>query len=171
MADFDFNTLITDRSQADVDYLSELAARIVAGTASADDLDAFASDLRGAYNAGDMNRVGQAVAALVQELEAIGVPVTASPKTDWAVGDIPTPEQLTAYLADVAAVCAALPLPEEAPTLPESMDALNFEGANAIEGALLAVKAAIDHIKAAFSYSGTMCSGMVNQFISGGTLQ
>jgi len=169
MSDFDFRTLVTDRTQADVDYLNELTARIVAGTASASDLDAFETDLRGAYNAGDMNRVGQAVAVLAQELEALGFPTTTSPKTDWAVGDIPTPEQLSSYLADVAAVCAALPLPETAPELPESMDALTFEGANAIEGALLAVKTAIEKFQAAFTYSGTMYSGMRTQFISGGT--
>lgn len=171
MSDFDFRTLVTDRTQADVDYLNELTARIVAGTASAADRTAFETDLRGAYNVSDMARVGRAVTALVQELEAIGVSVTAPMKTDWTVNDIPTLEQLALYLAGVSAVCAVVPLSEDTPELPESMDALTFEGANAIEGALLAVKAAIDNIKAAFSYSGTMYSGMVNQFISGGVLQ
>lgn len=70
---FDFSTLITDRTQADVSYAKALAARIGAGTASEAEIAEFnGAALRGAYNHTDLNRVTAAMESLKAKLEGYG---------------------------------------------------------------------------------------------------
>lgn len=73
---FDFSTLITDRTQADVNYAKALAARISAGTASESELAEFNSAaMKGAYNYTDLNRVTAAMESLKAKLKDYGYAV------------------------------------------------------------------------------------------------
>ena len=73
---FDFSTLITDRTQADVDRAKAIAAKIRAGAASASELAEFHScAMKGAYNYTDLNRVTAAMDALKARLEGYGYSV------------------------------------------------------------------------------------------------
>ena len=70
---FDFSSLITDRTQADVSRVEQLAAKIKAGTASESELVEFNSAaMKGAYNYTDLNRVTAAMEALKAKLEGYG---------------------------------------------------------------------------------------------------
>lgn len=70
---FDFTTLITDRTQADVDRVRELIKKIMVGTASESELAEFNSAaMKGAYNYTDLNRVTAAMEALKSRLEGYG---------------------------------------------------------------------------------------------------
>ena len=119
------DTLIFDRTQADVDRVYALKQKILTGgltSLTAEEKAEYMGGMRGAYNATDLNRVGQAVSYLADrftdlpgELEAYReekgvaddelyhVPydpstVVVSPKQNWTVADIPTNSQVQTYL-------------------------------------------------------------------------
>lgn len=152
--------LITDRTQADVDYVSQLN---ILGWESmnAQQRSDYLAGLKGAYNATDMNRVGSAVAYVAQRLTDAGYMVNVNPRLDWQIGDIPTVSDLTAYLDDVRAIRAALAVSPATPPVPEDMDKLTYTEANNIEQILLDVNLLIDRIAAAWFYSGELYSGEV----------
>lgn len=152
---------VTDRTAADVARLQELKTKIQSRTATASELSEWLGDMKGAYNASDMNRVGGDVdylytlmqttpAAILAYLESIGVapdenfvlaidlPPALSPKTDWTVADIPTAGQLSDYLANIRALRDAVGLSDPI-DMPASMGMLTYKGANAIEQLLEAI--------------------------------
>lgn len=70
---FDFSTLVTDRTQADVSRVKQIAEKIKNGTASESELAEFNSAaMKGAYNHTDLNRVTAAMEALKSKLEGYG---------------------------------------------------------------------------------------------------
>ena len=152
--------LITDRAQADVDYVSQLN---ILGweNMNAQQRSDYLTGLKGAYNATDMNRVGNAVSYVAQRLTNCGYMVNVNPRLDWQIGDIPTVSDLTAYLDDVRAIRAALAVSPATPPVPEDMDKLTYTEANNIEQILLDVNLLIDRIAAAWFYSGELYSGEV----------
>lgn len=153
--------LITDRVQADVNRVDQLAARISAGTATAAEQTEWASDLKGAYNASDLNRVGAAVAYVAGRLNGYGYAVTVNPKQDWTVSDIPTQESMTAYLADVAALRGAIAVMASTPPTPDSASGLTWQEANNIEQILLDVDELLTRMAAAWFYSGDLYAAEV----------
>lgn len=153
--------LITNRTQADVDRVAALAGRVSAGTATAAEQTEWASDLKGAYNASDLNRVGAAVVYVAGRLTGYGYVVSVSPRQDWQVADIPTQESMTAYLADVATLRAALTVAADTPEVPEDMERLTWQEANDIEKILVDVDELLTRMAAAWFYSGELYAGEV----------
>ena len=165
--------LIYDRTAADVEraqYLNDLwLGGVFLGTA--EELAEWFTDLKGAYHAGDLNRVEGAVAYLSQLLRelpqelkdyaaALGVawdaffdvPYTPgdyylTTKTDWVENGIQTPADMARYLANVRKLRGALGYETDA--LPGTMENLRFQGANAIEKALAGLESAIAALEAA----------------------
>ena len=133
------NTLITDRTQADVDARND----------------------KGTYNASDLNRVGSAVAYVAGRLLECGTSVDVSPKQDWSESDTPTASQLERYRSDVAALRDALAAIPTTPQAPATMDGLTWSGANAIEKILQDTDVLISNLKAAWFFSGDLYSGEV----------
>lgn len=152
--------LITDRTQADVDYVARLA-RTGWANMTETEKTAWTSDLKGAYNASDLNRVGNAVRYVAGRLEEAGYIVGVSPRIDWAESDIPTESDLTAYLADVSAIRGVLDVPTEVPPVPGSMAELTYEEANDIERILLAVDDLITRMVNAYFYANEIHCGEV----------
>ena len=107
--------LITDRTQADVDFVRQLAAKGWAAM-TAEERAAWKGGLKGAYNASDLNRVGSAVEYVANRLREAGYIVTVHPRTGWTE-ELPIAQNMYAYLSDVKAIRGVLPLPE-LPTLP-----------------------------------------------------
>lgn len=161
------DTLITDRTQADEERVEELAAKGYDAMTDAEKAE-WNGEMKGAYDASDLNRVGSAAKYVgvqlrlhlarlrtAQSNKAIApdtlfsLPYTLgdieiAPKTGWKEADIPTASQMAAYLRDVRTLRGLLPLPDDLAPLPESMSALEYAGANAIEATLLAVMDAGD---------------------------
>ena len=119
------DTLVYDRTQADVERVFTLKNKILTGgltALSVEEKAEYMAGMKGAYNYTDMNRVGQAVeyiadrmTSLPEELAAYRaekgvaddpiylVPynpssVVVSAKTDWAMGDTPTQSLVAAFL-------------------------------------------------------------------------
>lgn len=150
-------SLITDRTAADVRRVTYLAGLDYADMTEEEKAE-WDSDLKGAYNAGDMNRVESAVDYLAKALldmlgglkayaaeKGVGWDKIFAPpfdpnnmqpdtKTDWKESDSPTPEDMARYLSNVKLLRSALVFDTEA--LPDSMNDLTWSGANAIEKAL-----------------------------------
>lgn len=160
--------LITDRTQADLNRAKQLAAIGYANMTDAEKAE-WDGNLKGAYNANDMNRVESAVLYLVgvlkelpQELRdyaaelgvsfdrffdvpyyADGLNLTV--KNTWQVGEIPSREEKSRYLSNVVELRRTIDY--ETDDLPGSMDGLTVGGANAIEKALLLLESAIDKFR------------------------
>lgn len=76
----------------------------------------------------------------------------------WYESDVPVPSQMARYRANVAAVRAALRLPEGTPETPETMRRLTTAEANGIEAILLALNFILNRIPAAVRHCGvTVC--------------
>lgn len=152
--------LITDRTQADVDYVRQLSAIGWANMSASQRAD-WQSNLKGAYNASDLNRVGSAVNYVANRLGEQGYSVEVSPKTTWQESDIPTESDLEAYLTDVQTIRSALPVPSSTPPVPEDMDGLTYIEANNIEQILLDVDALVTEMINAYFCSDEISCGEV----------
>ncbi len=131
--------LITDRTQADVNRVKELAVKGKAGTWTTAERAEWLAGMKGAYNYTDFNRVERAVAEIASLL---GVPVETV--TTWKATDIPTEADTTRYLANVQrlkTVCQGL---AGTPNAPESMQRFTYKEANAIEKILTDIETVIN---------------------------
>ena len=154
-----------------------------------------AGNLKGSYNVSDVNRVETAVDFLSEYLSDVDTEIRTyadaqkvawditfavpydpddyndiTVKTDWSVEDIPLPADMTRYLDNVALLITAI---EAAyPTLPTTMSNLTYDGANAIERALILlyealnelkvqIKTMIDNTALAWYYSGDVYAGEI----------
>ena len=154
------DTLVYDRTQADVERVFTLKNKILTGgltALSVEEKAEYMAGMKGAYNYTDMNRVGQAVeyiadrmTSLPEELAAYRaekgvaddpiylVPynpasVVVTAKTNWVMGDTPTQAQERAYLNDLTTLRKQLALPSDAPVVPTTLDKLTYTIANNIE--------------------------------------
>jgi len=147
------DTLITDRTQADYDRAVSLAEKGLSGM-TADELAEYRTGMKGAYNAADLNRVGQALKYLQEELNGYGYAVTVNVKTNWTASNIPTEAEMTTYLNNVAAIRRVLEVLATTPEVPGTMQKLTWQRANDIEKILADVQAVINQVVAGFRRSG-----------------
>lgn len=132
-------SLVTDRTQNDV----------ASGTE------------KGYYNDSDLNRVGAAMVYLRDRFNDNGYDVDITPNVSWKEIDIPTPEDMTLYLGCVGVLRGVLPLPDDTPETPETMENLTYVTANDIEKILETIDEAINRSIAFLWYSGDLYSGEV----------
>ena len=133
------DTLITDRTQADVDARND----------------------KGTYNASDLNRGGAAGAYVSGRLLECGTSVDVSPKQDWSESDTPTVSQMERYRSDVTALRDALAAMPTTPQAPNTMENLTWGKANDLEKILQDTDVLISNLKAAWFFSGDLFSGEV----------
>ena len=141
------DTLVTDRTQADVDARND----------------------KGTYTASDMNRVGAAMNYVSDRLRAAGYDPHISPKTDWKDGEWVDPEAQAVYLGDLAELRKQFTMLESTPEVPPRIlatgirtnDGLTYVWANNIEQILVDIDALLTNIAAGWLYSGEIYSGEV----------
>lgn len=169
-------TPITDRTQADVDYVNTVQAmfecvQVVTGiqvkdlgngyyiqfTGTQDQLNEWNSGLKGAYNASDLNRVGGNIYYLATQLNAMGYDISVAPKINWTYTDAPTQAQVQALLADLRTIKQTLAV-SNAP-VPQNMNNMTVDMANNIEKILQDTYDALDYIAQSFFYSGELYAG------------
>lgn len=150
------DTLITDRTEADVARAKALAAKGWDAMTDAEKTE-WSGNLKGAYNISDIIRVTAAMEYLTDLLRSYGYNVDYQPvsithadgTTDgtWQETDEPTYSQLEQYRLNVAAVRAVLAMMPTTPDTPARIvassvgatDGLTWSGANDIERILLDV--------------------------------
>nr|DAH76954.1 MAG TPA: hypothetical protein [Caudoviricetes sp.] len=155
--------LITDRTLGDVSRVSYLAGLWVDGewTGTAAELAEWSSDLKGAYNASDLNRVGAAMLYVAKRYEGCGYAVGIGPKTDWLEDDIPVRSQMEHYLANLSALRGLVSVMTTTPSVPEDMEGLTHVEANNIEKILEDLDVLLTRSMLAWYYSGELYAGEV----------
>jgi len=158
------DTLVTDRTQEDVDYARGLCLK--GKDMTADELTDFLSSLKGMYNYTDLNRVETAVDYVATELvqadtdirqyatdmgvawdSAFEVPYDPSDysltvKTDWDEEDIPSATQMARYIGNLILIRDAIQDASNA-WIPDSMNMIDYQIANDIEKLLIDVDVAV----------------------------
>lgn len=152
--------LIFDRTPLDFARAKTLLSKSWASMSEEDKAE-WATALKGAYNAEDINRVNNAVKELAQKAldllnaikayrdskqvasdQAIALPYTAADVSvnvsEWVYSDIdiPTKAEMETYLQNVATIRSLINIESGNPALPKSMEKLTIDGANAIEKSL-----------------------------------
>jgi hypothetical protein len=154
---FDYATLITDRTQSDVERLLTLRAKAWNDMTEEDQIE-WLKDLKGAYNARDLNRVGEAISDLTNRLSERGYIVSTAPKSNWEMTDIPTPDLLTRYISDINALRKAIAF--EAPAAPSTIEGMSYVNANDIEQILVLLDLALHRMDVAVDYLGDIYTGI-----------
>lgn len=169
------DTLIFDRTQEDVDRVYELRNKILSGgmsTLSEEEKGEWLAGMKGSYNYTDMNRVSEAVQyiydrmqALPDELDAyresqgvedspeFHVPydpseIDVAPLPELTMEEIPTQLVILVYLANLINLSVVLPLPDDAPNYPVTLDHMTYETANDIERLLYVINDAVSDLDA-----------------------
>lgn len=151
-----FSELITDRTQAHVNLLKRLLKKPWTSMTASEQEAWYGEAAKGAYNYTDLNRVETAVGVLSDMLD-----LNLETKTNWTIWDRPTRGEMDRYLGNVAKIrnmCLSVP---NIPTLPSSMDNLNYNDANNIELVLLLAYETYRLVSAAWIRSGEVYSGEV----------
>ena len=168
------DNLVYDRTQADVDRVFTLKNKILTeglSSLSTEEKTEYMAGMKGAYNYGDMNRVGQAVTYIANRMTSLPgqlaayraekgvaddpiyeVPydpssVVVAAKTNWVMGDTPTQSLVKAYLNNLTVLRKQLTLPPDAPLVPSSLDNLTFSTANNIEYLLYVIDTTLTEVE------------------------
>ena len=159
MAIADFS-LITDRTQLDVDRYAELKAKGWQALTIDEQLE-WLLGMKGCYNYTDMNRVESAVEYVANKLTLAGYVVTPVVKKNWTITDKPTTDDIQRYFKNVADIREALEAYGNMPDAPTIEQRLTYQVANDIEQILLVVDELITRMVNAYFYSGDLYSGEV----------
>ncbi len=151
--------VIVDRTEEDVRMISTLNKKRY------DDLTPeqkkeWNGVVKGAYNASDMNRVGQAEQYLAELLHEAGYTVNVTPKTDWKMEDFPYLPQLIQIRSDSMSINRAMS-GTTGSFHPGALIRLGFETANKIEQYLLEAYKNFQLMQRGYYYSGELFSGEV----------
>lgn len=149
--------LITNRTASDLARVRQLVEEGMTEEQRAE----WNAGIIGAYNADDLNRVGRAVEYLTEVLAENGYIVHTAAKTDWTSGDYPTAEKMADYIANIRALRTRFAMMATTPAVPDDMDRLTYDEANAIEKILLDLEQLLENMIAAWIYSGEVYSGEV----------
>ena len=154
--------LITDRTQADFERWRTLRDKGFEAMTEEERAE-FAGDMKGAYNASDLNRVGSALNYLKDRLTAAGYLFgnEFEAREDWEENEIPTGEQFTAYIRSVETIRAALARKPETPQTPADVGGLDIQGANDIEKILLDAEDQINKMISARYFINELFSGEI----------
>lgn len=161
---FDFKTLVTDRTEADYKHWETLRNKGFLNMTDTERAEWLTGNMKGAYNKGDLNRVGEALNYLHNRLNAAGYITyqnTFTAKTNWTVASIPTADDLTYYLKCVSSVRNALTVFANTPPAPTDTGALSINEANNIEKILIDVETLINNMLAARFYCGDVFAGEI----------
>ena len=133
------DTLVTDRSLADVQLWQQLKA-LGWGAMTQEQQTLWSSGvMKGAYNASDLNRVIGAVNYLAEVFQSYGydIPGFAQQTANWGIGKVPTRAQMQTYLSNIQSLLDLLVMPSDTPERPSSMSLLSYASANSIEQILI----------------------------------
>ena len=155
------DTLITDRTQADVIALQNLLRKAKAEGLTEEERALWNEAIhRGSYNYTDLNRVSEAAVYLHDKLIELGYDVPPISKVIWNAGSKVIEAELNGLLADVANLRAVLPVPASTPVPPTSINFLTIGKANDIETVLATVDKVINTMVRTFPPCGDVpCGG------------
>jgi len=156
-------SLITDRSYTDLQavmYLKNKAAASGWASLTTSEKSQWNTDLKGSYNASDLNRVGNAIDDIAGLLNTYGYSVSITAKTDWVENQLPPSiDEMNSYLNHISVIRSAYAVKPTTPVVPSSMNNLDIIKANSIEQILLDISQLIINMVATFWCSAELTAG------------
>ena len=116
---------------------------------------------KGNYNADDLNRVAAAVNYISEMFAQYGYNVPEAVAADWKTNDLPRKSKIDEHHAKTLAAIGLILYPGKPDKIPETLDKLTIEGANAIERALYELIIAGQNIPDSWYYSGELYGGEI----------
>lgn len=150
-------SLITDRTQADVDAAIAMADKIKAGQATAAEIAEFLDMPRGKITPAHLNRIVGALKAVADSLTEYGYPVAIDSRSDWTYADDFLSEDLALMLADLEQLRSAIHT--DAPAVPQ--DLARWQEANDYESIIGTIDNAIQQMVAGWYELGEIYAGEV----------
>ena len=114
------------------------------------------STSKGYYNYTDLNRVEVWCEYLANLLTSYSYPVSMVIKKDWAISDLPNDNDMERIRGNIDAIKTVF---HEYTDIPENLNYMTIEKANAIEKILYEIYSLIRNMSNEFRYSNTFCSG------------
>lgn len=114
---------------------------------------------KGYYNYTDLNRVESACKTVASVLNEAGHPTTLQPQKIWSETDFWVDSEMVRYLSNVKYCKNQLGIPDEFFGLPETMNWLTWQEANAIEKSLEKTVEFVSKIEEQQIYAGTFNAG------------
>lgn len=124
-------SLITDRSEADVEYFRKLSDKVKNNIANAEEIAQYLKGTKGTYTADDLNRVGAAVELVAAALTDAGYTFIPTLKTNWSSYDLFVADDMANYLANIDGLRKTLAVLLNTPETPGAV--LNYTQANDLE--------------------------------------
>jgi hypothetical protein len=152
--------LITDRTAADVERYLTLRNKGFANLTAAEKTE-WLSNMKGAYNYTDLNRVEEAVQYLADKLRERGYRVDIVDKKVWTMNSLPTMADMNRYLNNVRVIRNAFATLGTTPQVPSSIAGLTYKEANDIEQIIFDVNKLLDNMMSVWFFSGDLYSGEV----------
>lgn len=153
--------LITDRTQADVDYCAELKAKGWHGMSDAEKSEWQAS-MKGAYNYTDLNRVEAAAAYISERVRDFGYSLDLVTHVTWSRENLPTNVDFERYFENIAKIRALLAEHKASPPTPSAdISTFGYEEANHVEQILLDMEDLLNRIAAVWLFSNDIYCGEV----------
>lgn len=124
--------------------------------------DSLLGNEKGTYSYADLNRVELAVSQIAEQITTLGFALSLQTKTDWSLPENfsvktwPTESQMIRYLQNIAEIKKLFIIPTQ---IPETMEKLDWNGANNIEKVLQIAFSRIAGIKQSYRYSGEIFAG------------
>ena len=154
-----FNELIRDRIEADVMRRVELTKKWLSENISEEEKEEWFTNLKGSYNASDLNRVGNFINTVSAMLSSQGYGHKYDVKKDWKETDYINEKNTAYYLESLRAICESYFLLPESPNLPDKLSGLTWQKANAIEQIIYDMAVIFDLIKSNYIFSGEIFAG------------
>ena len=149
--------LITDRTKADVDRLAALLARDWQELTEDEQQEYLDVSHKGAYNAGDLNRVGTAINYVAALLTEWGYYYHPYMRTNWMPGELFYAADLKEYLTAVEELRERLAVFADTPETPGAVS--DYRQANDIEKIIEDVHRLLQNMIAGLPYADMIYSG------------
>ena len=128
-------TWITDRTQADIDRVKEIAVKARTGTWTEEEQQEWASGMKGALSYMDYNRIESGIQEIASILNA-----SVSVKTDWDVNGYLTVSDASRWLSNIKAIRSLCSGKNDTPETPASLNYLHYTIINQVEEILLDIE-------------------------------
>lgn len=152
--------LITDRTAADVERYLTLRNKGFENLTAAEKTE-WLSNMKGAYNYTDLNRVEDAVQYLANKLRERGYRADVSARKTWTMSSLPTLSDMNTYLENIKILRNAFATLSTTPQAPSTIKGFTYKEANAIEQIIVDVDQLLDNMMSAWFFSGDLFSGEV----------
>lgn len=152
--------MVTDRTFEDVIKCAELLKKYNNGTITPKEMEEFSSEIKGFYNASDINRVVSAMKYLSEVFKELGYIINVESSDNWAQSDYFNSDgEYAKYLSDIKKIRNVVSVSRDTPTVPPEDENLDYSKANDIEKIIVHVDLLSSNMKNSGYYSGEIFSG------------